>query len=247
MKVYQITQLVLGTNVTNCWIVVHGPAGNGGADRAGMTAAAPRPGSGPAGEDAADTPRLCTLIDPGAEPDRIIAQLDKISLRPSHILLTHGHFDHILALPAIHAAYPEAPIAIHRDDSRYLGTESLRWYCRTLGINDDDPMFGELQWKEMPPPSRKLQNGDTVGPFTVLSTPGHTPGSVVFLLEEHHIMFSGDTLFRGNCGRVDLPGGNLGRMKKSLELLLGMDGRIKVLPGHGQSTTIARERGTRFF
>jgi glyoxylase-like metal-dependent hydrolase (beta-lactamase superfamily II) len=238
MKVYQITQLILGSNATNCWIVVYGedPAADGGQNG----------GPGPAG-DLPVPPRRCALIDPGAEPDRIIAQLTKLALRPSHILLTHGHFDHILALPDIHAAYPEAPIAIHQEDSHCLGSGALTWYCRTLGLDPRAPLPGGLRWKDMPPPGRELRDGDTVGPFTVLSTPGHTPGSVVFLQEESRIMFSGDTLFRGNYGRVDLPGGNPGRMRESLKLLLGMDGRIKVLPGHGESTTIGREQGGRFF
>jgi glyoxylase-like metal-dependent hydrolase (beta-lactamase superfamily II) len=221
MELYQIEQLILGAYAVNCWIVVYG---NGPAEKP-----------------------LCTLIDPGSEPDRIIARLDKASLRPRHILLTHGHFDHILALPDIHAAYPEALIAIHRDDSPYLDSEFLSSYCHSLGINQGDPILAGTRGKEMPPASRLLKDEDTVGPFTVLSVPGHTPGSAVFLLEEQKIMFSGDTLFRGNCGRVDLPGGNRQQIEESLARLLVLDGDIQVLPGHGESTSIAAERGTRFF
>jgi glyoxylase-like metal-dependent hydrolase (beta-lactamase superfamily II) len=222
MELYQIQRLVLGVYAVNCWIIVYG-------DRRG--------------EDS----RRCALIDPGSQPERITAQLEKISLRPSHILLTHGHFDHILALPDIHAAYPEAPIAVHRDDSPYLGPGARDLYRRTLGIDQEDSAFAGTQWKEMPLPSQELQDGDAVGPFKVLSTPGHTPGSAVFLLEEQKIMFSGDTLFRGGCGRVDLPGGNQRRIEESLARLLALDGDIQVLPGHGESTTIAAERGARFF
>jgi glyoxylase-like metal-dependent hydrolase (beta-lactamase superfamily II) len=226
MELYQIQQLVLGAFAVNCWIVVYGDS---------------------RGEDS----RRCALIDPGSEPERIIAQLEKISLRPSHILLTHGHFDHILALPDIHAAYPEASIAIHRDDGPCLGPEAREFYRRTLGldlgIGREDPLFAGTPWKDMPPPNRELQDGDTLGPFKVLSTPGHTPGSVVFLLEEQKIMFSGDTLFRGDCGRTDLPGGNRCQIEESLARLLALDGDIRVLPGHGESTTIAAERGARFF
>jgi glyoxylase-like metal-dependent hydrolase (beta-lactamase superfamily II) len=222
MEVYQIQQLVLGVFAVNCWIVVYGDS---------------------QGEDS----RHCALIDPGSEPERIMAQLKKISLRPHHILLTHGHFDHILALPEIHAAYPEASIAIHRDDRSCLGPEARESYRRTLGLDREDSLFAGTPWKEMPLPGQELQEGDTVGPFRVLSTPGHTPGSAAFLLEEQKILFSGDTLFRGNCGRVDLPGGNQHRIEKSLERLLALDGDIRVLPGHGEPTTIAAERGTRFF
>ncbi|MDR2177155.1 MAG: MBL fold metallo-hydrolase [Treponema sp.] len=215
MEVYQIKQLILGANETNCWIVVYGPSGDGS--------------------------RLCALIDPGAEPDTIIAQFNALALKPGHILLTHGHFDHILALPDIHSAYPEAPIAIHRDDLPYLGPKAPRLYGQSLGLEDSS---------RLPRPGegiRELEDGDYAGPFKVLSTPGHTPGSVVFLLEEQRIMFSGDTLFQGNCGRVDLPGGDQGAIERSLKRLLALDGDIRVLPGHGESTTIAAERGTRFF
>ncbi|MDR2746679.1 MAG: MBL fold metallo-hydrolase [Treponema sp.] len=223
MELYQINRLVLGVFAVNCWIVVYG---NGPAEK--------------------NSPR-CLLIDPGSEPDRIIAQLERAALRPSHILLTHGHFDHTLALPDIHAAYPEAPIAIHQDDARYMDPEFLLSSCRGLDIDLDAPVFAGTRWREMPPPGLLLKDGDTAGPFTVLSVPGHTPGSVVFLLEEQKIMFSGDTLFKGDCGRVDLPGGNRRKIEESLKRLLALDGDIQVLPGHGESTSIAGERDTRFF
>jgi glyoxylase-like metal-dependent hydrolase (beta-lactamase superfamily II) len=197
VELYHIEQLVLGDIATNCWVVQYGDAPS-------------------------DAHTL--VIDPGDQADLIIAQLERLSARPvlpaklppEYILLTHGHFDHIAALPDLHAAYPEAVIAIHREDAPYLGQGAL-----------------------------ELVDGDHIGPFTVLHTPGHTPGSAVFLFDK--IMFSGDTLFRGDCGRVDLPGGDQGKIEESLKRLLALDGDIRVLPGHGEATTIAAERGTRFF
>jgi glyoxylase-like metal-dependent hydrolase (beta-lactamase superfamily II) len=215
MEVYRIEQLVLGDNSTNCWIVVYG--------------------DGPA----EDGSRLCALIDPAAEPEKIIARLDAMSLRPGYMLLTHGHFDHILALPDLHGLYPEASIAIHRDDMPYLGPNPPRFYGHSLGID---------RAAELPGPGegiRELEEGDTVGPFKVLSTPGHTPGSVAFLLEEQRILFSGDTLFKAGRGRVDLPGGDQGKLEQSLQRLFALGGDIRVLPGHGESTTIAAERDGR--
>ncbi|MDR0668930.1 MAG: MBL fold metallo-hydrolase [Treponema sp.] len=231
MEVYRIEQLIVGANATNCWIVVYQPVA-----RVGFCPTLCRKnhdkwaayGNG----SATDSSRLCALIDPGAEPDRIIAQLTMLALRPSHILLTHGHFDHILALPDLHSVYPEASIAIHRDDMPYLGPNPPRLRGHNLGIDR------ALPWEGI----RELEDEDRIGPFRVLSTPGHTPGSVVFLLEEQRIMFSGDTLFKGDCGRVDLPGGDQGKIEQSLTRLLALDGDIHVLPGHGASTTIAAER-----
>jgi glyoxylase-like metal-dependent hydrolase (beta-lactamase superfamily II) len=191
MELYQIEQLVVGDIETNCWIVLYGTA----------------------------APTACALIDPGDQAEVIIAQLEKMSARPGHILLSHGHFDHIAALPDLHAAYPEAIIAIHREDAPYLG----------------------------PIASCELEDGDEIGPFTVMHTPGHTPGSVVFLNTAQKIMFSGDTLFQGNCGRVDLPGGDQASIQASLKRLLALDKGIQVLPGHGPATSIAAEQGTRFF
>jgi glyoxylase-like metal-dependent hydrolase (beta-lactamase superfamily II) len=195
VKIYQIERLVVGDIQTNCWIVQYG--------------------TGNAGDDPS-----CVLIDPGDQADLIIAQLKKMSLRPAHVLLTHGHFDHIGALAEIRAAYPEAFIAIHRADAKYL-----------------KPGLG----------AQNFEDGDVIGPFTVLSTPGHTPGSVAFLNAGQKILFSGDTLFQGDCGRVDLPGGDQRSIEESLRRLLALDKDIQVLPGHGPATTIAAERGTKFF
>ncbi|MDR3275854.1 MAG: MBL fold metallo-hydrolase [Treponema sp.] len=161
--------------------------------------------------------RSCALIDPGDEGDRIIACLKELGLTPRYILLTHGHFDHISALPDIAAVWPYAEIAIHRDDA------------------------GRLKQ----PPDLLLDEGSRVGPFRVIHLPGHTAGSVGFLLEPDSsapkILYSGDTLFQGGVGRTDLPGGNQAALEASLDRLLAMDGDIAVYPGHGGPSTIAAE------
>jgi glyoxylase-like metal-dependent hydrolase (beta-lactamase superfamily II) len=226
VEVYQIERLVVGDLGVNCWIVFSGGPGN------------------PAGDSAGNSVPYCGLIDPGEDARLIIARLESISLRPSHILLTHGHFDHIAALPDLHAAYPEAPIAIHRGDAPYLGPASLDLHRRSFFAVAGDSSYIDALWKPMPGADMELEEGDRIGPFKVLSTPGHSPGSAAFLLEDQKILFSGDTLFKGNCGRVDLPGGDWQEIEKSLRRLLALDGDITVLPGHGDSTTIAAERKT---
>jgi glyoxylase-like metal-dependent hydrolase (beta-lactamase superfamily II) len=187
-----------------------------------------------------DSLRPCAIIDPGDQASVIIARMEKSNLRARYILLTHGHFDHIAALPDLAAAFPEAEIAIHREDAVYLGPAAHAVHCRCLAAAGDTS-FADRPWKDMPAPARLLEEGDALGPFRVLHLPGHTPGSAGFSLPDHKILFSGDTLFEGAYGRTDLPGGDWGRLVKSLERLFGMDKDIRVFPGHGPATNIGRE------
>ena len=219
--------VVVGDIATNCWIypLKNVPAGN---------------------------KRSCAVIDPGGEADRIIAQLERLKLIPAYILLTHGHFDHIAAVPQLAAKYrdnqPSLPangknceIFIHSADSEYLGPNSIPVHCRSLSAAGGNPEFFNRLWEKMPQEDKTLTEGDTVGPFTVLHLPGHTPGSVGFWDQKEGVLFSGDTLFCGNYGRTDLPGGNEEQIFSSLRCLFALDSGIRVFPGHGPSTTIEKE------
>jgi glyoxylase-like metal-dependent hydrolase (beta-lactamase superfamily II) len=250
MEKYQIIPLVLGAISTNCWIVLQ------------------------AGPKTRESARPCTVIDPADQADLIIAQMEKLNAYPAYILLTHGHFDHIAALPDL-AAYRRASgidggagakgaetqagsgtaaegdalpvIAIHRDDAGYLGEGAYAAHRKSFTAAAGNADYVDALWKPMPAASRLLEDGDKIGPFDVLHLPGHTPGSAGFLLAGEKILFSGDTLFRGDCGRVDLPGGSQEKIEASLKRLLAMDPEIRVLPGHGPETALGLERGRAFF
>jgi glyoxylase-like metal-dependent hydrolase (beta-lactamase superfamily II) len=189
----------------------------------------------------------CAVIDPGGEGARIIAFLNQLQLTPRYILLTHGHFDHIGAVPALAAQYKEgAPsgaleIAIHAADAEYLGPDAYAVHCRSISAIAGETAYVDALWEDMPSPDKRLAEGEKIGPFTVLHLPGHTPGSIGLWDEKAGILFSGDTLFCGNYGRTDLPGGNTAQLFASLKRLLAMDGGIQVFPGHGPGTTIGRE------
>lgn len=144
-------------------------------------------------------------------------------------LLTHGHCDHILGLSAL----PDAPVYVHEADAPMLTDANLNC-CNTLKLPCPTRAFDHL-----------VHEGDVIRLagiyFTVLHTPGHTPGGACYLAED--CLFTGDTLFAGGYGRTDLPGGDWHQLTRSLRRLLRMDGALRVFPGHGAGTTMARERG----
>ncbi|MDR2596834.1 MAG: MBL fold metallo-hydrolase [Treponema sp.] len=208
----KIIKLTVGPIATNCWIY---PLNDG-------TAA---------------------IIDPGDEADLIISTLLKSQLKPKFILLTHGHFDHICALPYLAATFRDkVKVAIHSHDSEYLGPEAHNVHKESMKAAIGDTSLLDMSWSEMPPADILLEEGSTIGPFTVLSLPGHTPGSVAFWDKEAGVLFSGDTLFADGYGRTDLPGGDSTAMASSLRRLFAMDENIEVYPGHGSATTIGREK-----
>jgi glyoxylase-like metal-dependent hydrolase (beta-lactamase superfamily II) len=133
-------------------------------------------------------------------------------------------------------------IAIHRLDAQYLGPGAYASHSLSIkAAMGGSSLFADFG-NNLPPPDILLEEGTAIGPFTVLHLPGHTPGSAAFWDKEAGVLFTGDTLFAGNYGRTDLPGGNEEQMAASLRRLLAMDANIKVCPGHGSTTTIERER-----
>ena len=187
----------------------------------------------------------CVVIDPGIG---VTGQLDEViaehKLHPVAVLLTHGHFDHTFSvLPVCQAR--DVPAFIHPADRGQLADP---W--SGVGIPAGTPLFGSLTFAE-PDDVRELNDNDKVSiaglDFTVRHAPGHSTGSVVFDLSggESPLLFAGDVLFAGSIGRVDLPGGSMADMERSLrEVILPLDDATQVFPGHGPTTTIERERAT---
>jgi glyoxylase-like metal-dependent hydrolase (beta-lactamase superfamily II) len=189
----------------------------------------------------------CVVIDPGIG---LVSRLDEViadnRLHPVAVLLTHGHFDHTFSVLPVCSARG-VPAWVHPRDRRQLCDP---W--SGVGMRPGTPLFGSLTFAE-PDDVRELTDGATVSvagfDFAVRAAPGHTPGSVVFgIAEDEPVVFSGDVLFAGSIGRVDLPGGSLADMQRSLrEVILPMPDETVVYPGHGPSTTIGSERTTNPF
>jgi glyoxylase-like metal-dependent hydrolase (beta-lactamase superfamily II) len=190
-----------------------------------------------------ETTREAVVIDPGDEIDEVILAVEASSLQVKYILLTHAHLDHITGVDQAKRAF-EAPVFLHEAD--------LPLY---EGIVQQGLMFG-LQVNPQPAVDRFYVDGMVIpfGRYEVRPhhTPGHCPGGVCLQVGEAGTtgtdLFVGDTLFAGSIGRTDLPGGDYEMLIRSIKTVLFSFGDVaRVFSGHGEPTTIGRERQTNPF
>jgi len=165
----------------------------------------------------------CLVIDPGGRAEEVLALMDRAGWQPLAILLTHGHCDHVAGVMPI-AEQTGVPIYLHPDDRQVLATSAFYWKFIAK-----EAFFGPA-WSDITPIEGTAL---TIGGFNiqVLQTPGHTPGSCVFCIND--IVICGDTFFRGTIGRTDLVGGEKARLAESIAALPAFDGARAFLPGHG--------------
>jgi len=172
--------------------------------------------------------KVCAVIDPGEEGHRIAQAVEESGCALQYILLTHGHYDHFTGIPELLAHYPDTPVYIHPDDAVVKNTNP--WALKFPRMDEaHQRWYGE---------GDRLELGSLV--IQVLETPGHSAGSVCLVVED--VIFAGDTLFCGSCGRTDFPDGDTGAILRSLARLARLEGNYRVYPGHDRATDLDRER-----
>lgn len=171
------------------------------------------------------------VIDPGDEPDRIMEVIKNNGLIIDYIICTHGHFDHVGAVPDLKNA-TGAKVLIHKDEMEIY--QAAR----------DMAAFWGYEVEDLPGPDIFVSEGDNIKAgdlnFMVLHTPGHSPGGICLYGEG--LVLTGDTLFAGSVGRTDFYGGDMNQLKKSFDRLMALPEETKVLPGHGPESTIGEEK-----
>ncbi|MDI6799510.1 MAG: MBL fold metallo-hydrolase [Actinomycetota bacterium] len=171
------------------------------------------------------------VIDPGANADLIMAALKEEGLKAKTIILTHGHYDHIGAVKDL-VEKTCAKVCLHGQDGILLAKPG----------GNLSTLFGRAATFDFE--IREVDDGDVIElgdlSFEVIHTPGHTPGSISLKLDD--LLFTGDLLFAGSVGRTDFPYGSYEVLKESLERVASLPDEVKVLPGHGDPSTIGREK-----
>ncbi len=172
----------------------------------------------------------CVIIDPGAEANKIIDEIESLELKPIAIILTHGHIDHCSGVKEIKNLY-KIPDYLHKGDDKVITSFISKEYAKMLNL----PMPIK--------PKNLINEGDyKIGEFKlkIIHTPGHSPGSIS--IKANNLLFTGDTLFQGSIGRTDLPGGDYNKIQESLKKLMKFNNDTIILSGHGEITTIGQEK-----
>jgi len=180
-----------------------------------------------------DSTKEAVLFDCTEFSEEIDNTIKQYGAKLKYILLTHGHFDHILGVNDFRNKYPDCKVLVHEADKPML--ENIKEFASRFG-------FGVCEVQKA---DGFLKDGDIIEfagkKIKVIHTPGHTLGCVCYLIDD--MLFSGDTLFYESVGRTDLPGGSFEQIKSSIEeKLFTLDENIKVYPGHGCETTIGHEK-----
>ncbi|RMH17997.1 MAG: MBL fold metallo-hydrolase [Gemmatimonadetes bacterium] len=175
------------------------------------------------------------VVDPGAAAEQALRSARERGLEVRAILLTHAHLDHVEGIPAVRAAFPDAPIHLHPGD--------LVLYD---AVQAQAAAFG-MQAPRLPPIDAELEHGRRLRlldlDIDVRFTPGHAPGHVLFHLPGHGVALVGDVVFAGSVGRTDLPGGDWRTLFESIRAhVLTLPDETRLLTGHGPETTVGHER-----
>jgi len=213
-----------------------------------------------------DDTLACAIVDPGcstpSETSQLTSFIDRKGLKPECIMLTHGHFDHILGVAGLASFYARPsndadgsaePLPVYMHPADRFTLENNGYFCRWFGA----PLPASFQTVDVREADASDESGCTAGistikvgnlKFNVIETPGHTIGGVCYHEPDEKVLFSGDTLFAGAIGRTDHPGGDYDMLMKSILCkLMTLDGSVSVIPGHGPCTDIAREGMTNPF
>lgn len=183
--------------------------------------------------------REAMVVDPGDNIDEIVAIIARHQLTVKHIVITHGHIDHIGGAMKLKAA---TGAAIHMNEGDQMQVRMLPMQAAWVGMDSPGKVAIDQHTKD----ADRIKVGGLEA--TVLHTPGHTEGSSCLYFPEQQTLIAGDTLFAGSIGRTDLPGGNFDKLMRSLHgPLMALPDEVVVIPGHGPATTIGEERETNPF